>query len=150
MATRNSARHRVLGSPLAGVLRQAAQQTRSTTRRSVAVAGPSGDAGADGATGKAGTVGPQGPVGATGVAGRGVAAFGQTKANASGVATFTFDPPLGVAPYVTATPVAAATVVIATVSSVSTARVLIKLWKWDTATGTFVAATGIVHVAAYV
>jgi hypothetical protein len=151
MATRNSARYRVPGSPLAGVLRQAAQQTRSTTRRAVAVAGPPG---ADGVAGPPGGPGPAGQRGATGVAGTagaGVAWFGDATANASGVAILTFDPPLDAPPIVTATHVASATVALVTVAHVSTTSATLQLWKWDASAKTFVASGGgVVHAAAYV
>jgi hypothetical protein len=64
---------------------------------------------------------------------------------------WTFPAPLSAAPFVVATPVASATVLLATIASVSTTSATIQIWKWDAASKTFVAGNGgIVHCAAYV
>lgn len=66
MGTRSSPDKRFPGNPLAGVLRQQAQQTRSTTRRTVAIPGPQGETGVAGPPGERGVPGPDGVAGATG------------------------------------------------------------------------------------
>lgn len=51
MVIRSSAPRNIPGNPLAGVLRQTARNARSTTRRTVSVAGPQGEAGVAGTPG---------------------------------------------------------------------------------------------------
>lgn len=151
MAQRNSARFRVPGSPLSGVLRQVARQSRSTARRSVATGGPQGATGVADESGPTGAREEPAATGATDATGPSVARFGQVTANASGVAVWTFSPALPAAPFVVATPVASATVLLATVAAVSTTSATVQIWKWDAPTKTFVAGGGgICHVSAYV
>lgn len=176
MADRTSAKHRVMGSPLAGILRQQAQQVRSTTRRSASIpgatgapgpagaqgqpgatgpagatgaTGPAGPAGPTGATGATGPTGPAGATGATGPAGPagvGVADKAKLTTDATGTVVWTY----AAGPFAFAPTVVATPVASATPCFVTISAVTatsVTLHAWN-ATGTAAASRGI-HVAAF-
>jgi hypothetical protein len=169
MANRTSARYKVPGSPLAGVLRQQVQQTRSTTRRGVSVPGPQGaqgtpgppgEDGLPGGPGPAGPPGPQGnpgPEGAQGPPGPpgapgSVAQVVSLTTSADGTIRWTFPVPYtGNPPIVVATPLAETSIRLATTFQLTTTGVSVRVLRQNTTTGMFAQEAGAdVHVVAYV
>lgn len=133
MATRGSPARRIPGNPLGSLLRVAAQQARSTTRRSVAVPGPPG---------AEGVAGPEGQQGV------GAAVFTTLVTDAGGSVTWTFSTPLAATPVIAAVAAATAGVVV-TVAAVSPTAVT--LATWTVTAGALVASPSQeVHVTAFV
>jgi hypothetical protein len=138
MARRISAKHRVPGNPLAGVLRQQAQQARAVSRRSAPAPGPQGEAG---------EAGPRGEPGAPGV---GATAVVVLTSDAAGLVAWTFPERLATPPVVTAVPVAAEGAVLVAVAAVTEAAVTLRVLRQSATTHLFTAAPGVeVHVAVY-
>lgn len=130
MASRVSPKYKVMGSPLAGVLREQSQMIRSTTRRSVAVPGPAG------------------PAGAAGVASdsaNGAVATAKVTTDAMGVATWTYTGnALASVPVISATPVSTLPAIV-TLTNVTATSVTVNTWRPD---GTAYAART-VHLVAH-
>jgi collagen triple helix repeat protein len=155
MAKRTSAKHRVPGSPLAGVLRAQAQQTRSTTRRAVSVAGPAGASGVAGPAGPPGDTGPAGPPGETGAMGpsgpRGVGAVAATqalRADEDGLVTWVFPVPVSATAVISALPVASTYPYTVSVLSQTALQVVLKVQRYKD--GAFEPGDGTrLHLVAY-
>lgn len=143
MASRNRPARQLPGNALGGVLRNAARQARSTTRRSVAIPGPEGATGTPGPAGPAGPTGATGPAGPAGPAGLGVLARAKLTTDATGKVVWTYGP-LPFTPHVIATPVAT-TPMFVTISSVTGTSVTLNAFTPSGA----VSANRSIHVVAF-